>query len=154
MALATETDPVQLVLDILEASGVARYTDGKPGRIVRSSEFSPSQKRDYEQGDAAYVYAVGDIQMQPLDGSGDSYTENAQVAVDIWTLRGESVARSLAEDVRDVINDYWTDNEANTEWVTVRVTSENDYTHETFRENPGQHDRHLVTATMMRVEPV
>lgn len=157
MALATETDPVQLILDILDASVAGDYdnANGKPGRIVRSGEFSPGEKRAYEQTDALYLYAVGDVTKQPIGGSGQKKMETAQVAADVWTLDGEGLADTLAEDVEDIVDAYWTDNKASTEWTTVRVVSENDYTHEAFRSDTvGQHDRHLVTAELMRNKSV
>jgi hypothetical protein len=156
MSVPTTTDPVAFVLAILDASQDADYANenGKPARVARSGDYSPEEKRRYEQ-DALYVYSIGEVNNQAFAGSGDAKLKNAQVGVDVWTLSGESVAWNIGEDVESIIDEYWTDNRSTTRWVTVRVTSENDYSHETFHDSTvGQHDRHLVTVTLMRDKSV
>lgn len=156
MSISTETDPKRLIRRILTASQDADYANerGKPSRTAFSGDYSPDEKKRYEQ-DALYIYTVGEVNHEAFDGSGDAKLKRAQVAVDVWTLADEDVAHAIAVDVESIIDAYWTDNRATTRWVTIRVTSTNDYTHEAFADSTvGQHNRHLVTASLMRDDDV
>lgn len=149
MSVTASNDPVQTVLDLLDAAVAGEFSNpnGKPTRITRSSEYAPSDKSAYEAGDALYVYASGGSGIE-AQGT-DTYTEAFRVSTDIWTLDGEDVAHAIARDVQGVLNDYWTDNSTATVWTTVRPFDIQDYRHETFADF-GQHDRLLVEGRLMR----
>lgn len=151
MSTTTSIDPVQTVLDLLNAATAGDWSNagGTPSRIARSSEYPQSDKAAYEAGDAIYVYVSGGEGIDP-EGT-DTFTEQFRVSCDLWTLNGEDRAHAIARDIQDILNDYWTDNSTATNWTTVRPFDIQDYRHETFADF-GQHDRLLVESQLMRLD--
>lgn len=151
MALATETDPVQATLDALNASAVGEWTNanGKPGRIADNDDYSSHDKSAYEGDDALYVYLAAAEPLTSMDGSGDKFEENADVAVEVWTLDSGRVSRGIGWDVVSVANAYWTDNKTSTQWVTFRPANVHEMGHESTA-SFGQHNVTLVTLHVMR----
>lgn len=153
MSVTDATDPVQAILDLLDATDDADYTNAgtKPTRIIDSGAYSPSEKNAYEAGDALYVYQSGTEGITPAGT--DTYTEEYRVSIDLWTLGGRDHARALARDIQLILDGYWDDNTQTTPWVTVRPAMVTDYRHETF-EPFEQHDRLLIEVRLMRLDGV
>lgn len=125
MSVSTSTDAVTTVIDILEATELADWTNpgGKPERIARSGDYTPREKNAYEQSDALYLSPSGEDTFSTFSADNDRYEQTAMVAVDCRTLGGRDRARQIARNVRHIVRAYSFDNSTDTTWTTIRPVS-------------------------------
>lgn len=150
MSVTSETNPILAVIDILDASAAADWSNanGKPERIDRDGEYSMSDKRAYEGDDAVYVgRADGGGVIEPLDATGDKRQETFEITCEAWTLTGDIA--DINQDLISILSDYWTDNKTTTPFVTVRPFNTRDLSEQSWGDH-GQHDRGLVSGRLMR----
>lgn len=152
MALEIDTTNAEdFVLHILMEADESQWTTpvGEPDRIAPVVDYTPNEKANYER-DAIYCYLNGQATVTPMDGSGDAKEERVEVVVDPW-LYGDSVdyEDEFSRDIIEIVNQYWTENKNETEWVTVRTVR--------YEVRPGpiamhseMHGGELVAVELMR----
>jgi hypothetical protein len=156
MSTTSEPNPVDAIVDILEATDDTDYAndDGKPNRIARSDDYTQKQKRAYYQTDALYVRGdpAGGAEQTAHDATGEKYQERATVLIEVWSPESDQRATSIGRDVHAAVRAYWTDNAVETVWTTIRPSTVNDWTDESF--NTGKHSLYGVVVDMMRLGDV
>lgn len=122
MALATETDPVQTVIDLLDATTDSDFTGSKPAHVERYEEREARIKAQ-RSGDALYVFQPAETDVAQLAADYSALDHSSVVHVEAWTLTGSAKAWELAEDVHDhVTTQYGVDNKSSTQWQVIRPT--------------------------------
>lgn len=161
MSVTTADDPVAVVLDIIDNTTDSDWTrQSKPN----AERQEASEQRVKAQRSADYVYcyspAEGTISQIGVDGDDadhvDFYEESQTVRADFWILKDggttnpESVAYDYVMDFREVLQTYWEDNRAKTNWRMVRVESQDDLRQES-QPNTADHYRIVVLVRLERL---
>lgn len=133
------TDPVQAIIDILSGAsttsggyglaygylygGAETWTNAAPE--VHQWESKSQEYREQNPDPALYVWSPSESDRPAFAGEYDLIDERQFVGVSVWTTSEQDVV-DYAGDVVDLLEEYGTDNEVRTAWVTIRPSSEND----------------------------
>lgn len=129
MALATEKDPVQTLLDILDATSDSDYTGSKPSDIEKLQAHDRNWKHN-RSNEMLFVWRPTEGDMG--QSSTESYNETQVVQVEAWSPTSEDKAWEVIRDVRDHIWDnYGYDNGSSTDWHRIQPVAGIDHRAET-----------------------
>ena len=134
MSVTSATDPVQAIVDVLDAAGVGDWANGgaEPDRLERTESSEPSDKtRNSRLGDVSlYVFSPADGDLQKFSADDDAL-QTEVVQVDVYTDDAD-VTNNFASDVISIVADYATDNAQETAWVDIWPTTPTDNTGQAF----------------------
>lgn len=124
-ATSSSDDPVQTIIDLLSGTAEADWPNGtKPDPIEDRWTTSRNEKRR-RKSPAAYVHSP-DIGTQEQYGrDADVKVQTEVIDVDVWA-RDSGDADTIASDVITILEDFWNDSKANTNWNRIRPQSVND----------------------------
>lgn len=150
MSVTSSTDPVQTVLDVLQATSDSDWTGVKPTHIERVEDSPRKLKENRVEEDAVYVWSPAEGDFPPASAGVDDYLDVQVVQCDAWaapeTSRG---AGEIAGDIRSyVASNFWRDRKQQTVWNEIAPDSEDD-------RRASQRARgsdHEVVAVQLRLE--
>lgn len=161
VSVTTADDPVAVVLDIIDDSTDSDWSrQSKP--TAERQEASEQRVKAQRSSDYVYCYAPaqGTFEQIGVDGDDpdhvDFYEESQLVRADFWILNDgdtanpESVAYDYAMDFREVLQPYWEDNRAKTNWRAVRFETQEDLRQEAHP-NKADHYRVVVLVRLERL---
>ena len=119
MSVTDNPNPVDAVVEILEATDTAEWQNTKP-KIFRADESTP-QGRENETGDAIYVRSVQSLQLERFSADPQEQTEDGTVEVLVYSL-SERRSREHARDIVGFFRDLLNDNYDQTDFLTVEPT--------------------------------
>ncbi len=125
LATSTSTDPVQTIEDLLTGTVSGDYPNGtKPDPIEKhwESEYRTKANRS---GTAAYVRSPQVGEQEQISTAGETKDQTERVDVEIWGDDQGTVA-TIAGDVEAILEDYWNDRTANTQWTRIRTLGQDD----------------------------
>lgn len=137
MSITGKDDPVEVIIDLIDNSTDSDWARTSVPSVERQ-EASTQKTKGNRSGDYAYVYSVGEGNLEVLGVDADAsdgftdYIENKVVRVDFWVMDNASQsdaagqAYDLALDFREVIQSQWLDNRQDTDWDKVRPVREID----------------------------
>lgn len=148
MSVSTSKDPIQTILDILDAdTSDSDWTNSKPSPIERY-EASSFGIKDERQGDAVYLWQPGESPIDQQGANWDRYTETHFVQAECWTDVSATRANEMVRDVRSLVVAFATDNKSSTEWNEIAPDAEEDYRHESHGATRADH---YVEAEVVRL---
>jgi hypothetical protein len=118
MSVTNADDPVETVLDILDAH--TGWTNTTP-EIYRMDETTP-KGRENTQADSIYVRATATTELDRFSADPESQTENAGVDMLIYSL-DNTRAKTLGEDLKALFQGYMNDNFTDTNWHNIEPTN-------------------------------
>lgn len=128
MSVSTSTDPVQTIVDILEAAADADWaTAGGPPDVIEKSEatdFSRKQRRDTL--DAVYVLSADSGTVSKIGARYEPYRDERTVRAEVWTPASETLAEAYRQDIRDISLEYANDNQTATAWTQIAPAGDDD----------------------------
>lgn len=124
-ATSSSTEPVDMVVDLLDGAAVGQWTNASPDVFyledVPQADRGPSQ----DQPAHLYVWMPAGGPIEGLSGDWTSTTEQNTVEIQVWSLdRGECAV--YKEDVINFLSLYANDNEENTLFHRVRPSNQDD----------------------------
>ena len=119
MSLTDSTNPVDALIDILEATDTAEWTLDKP-EINRHDDVSP-KGRENKNNDAIYVRSASGVQFDRFSADKADLTADGSPTVLIYSL-AEDRARIHAEDVVGFLRDLMNDNYTQTNFHDIQPT--------------------------------
>lgn len=136
--ITTSADAVQTVIDILDAYdggygsagyGTSAYASSwpsgtKPDPIEYRWDSSRNEKRK-RKTPAAYVYSPDIGTQEQFGRDADVKVQTEIVDIDVWA-RDAATANTIASDAVSILEDFWNDSKAYTQWNRIRPQSTND----------------------------
>jgi hypothetical protein len=128
MSVSTTTDPVKTVIDVLNDGTASEWTNGygTPDFIERLEATQFSTKTNRGASPAIYVWSPADGTFEQMGAGYDAYLEDEIVQCDVWDYDSASRTATIANDVRDIVFDFATDNKQTTKWAEIAPTAESD----------------------------
>jgi len=124
-ATSDATGPVQTVVDLLDGTDSGNWPTGpKPTHIEQSWE-SDYRTKTNRSDPAAYVRSPEDGTIDEFSARSTVKEEDETVVVAVWAL-DDSVVSDIAGDVVSILEDYWSDRTANTNFNRIRPQRVND----------------------------
>jgi hypothetical protein len=108
MSITSASDPVDAIVDILNATDTAEWTFSKP-EIYRHDEVS-SKDRENNQDDAVYVRSLATMELDRFSADNAEQTEDGQVQVLVYSYdanRSNQHARDIVEFLQSLMNDNY-----------------------------------------------
>lgn len=109
MSITSDPDPVDAIVDILNATDTSQWTNTKPS-IYRHDEVA-SKERENKQDDAVYVRSLAAMELDRFSADNAEQTEDGQIQVLVYTLdanRSNQHARDIVEILQSLMNDNYT----------------------------------------------
>ena len=122
MSITQTTNPVDAIVDILEATDDTDYTTEKP-EVFRHDTTTP-QGRENEARDAAYVLSSASNQFDRFGvepGAQDEQTADADVSILVKSLT-KGNGETLARDIRGILQGFMSDNYDRTAFHHIEPT--------------------------------
>lgn len=129
MPLATETDPVDSLKDLLTGTVDSDWdlAGAKPTHI-EATEESERRVKEERAEDAVYLQATIESDHTKLDPEGNQQDELAVVTAEFWTVTSAAQASALKRDCIELIANLANDSNTTTSWVDWRVQEAEDFT--------------------------
>lgn len=137
-ATSTSTDPVQTVIDLLSGTTAANWPSGTKPDPIEHQWDSTQRTKDNRSGVAAYVWSPDIGTQEQLSADGATKDQVETIDVDVWSADPVE-ANDVAGDVVAILEDYWNDKQANTEWHRIRPQSTDDRRAETLARRADHH---------------
>ena len=109
MSVTSDPDPVDAIVEILNATDAAEWTNSKP-EIYRHDEVA-SKERESKQDDAVYVRSLATMELDRFSADNAEQTERGQVQVLVYSYdanRSNQHARDIVEILQSLMNDNYT----------------------------------------------
>lgn len=149
MSVTSSTDPIQTVVDILDATDAGDWPNAgsKPTYIERVEESPRNTKENRTSADAVYVWMPTEGSQDQFSAGVESYLDAAVVQVDAWSASSNSdpagQAHALVEDVRSYFaSNYWTDTAGKSNWHRIEPQASGNTT---AHMNPRKADQGIAT---------
>ena len=110
MSVTSDPDPVDAIVDILNATDTSEWSNTKPS-IYRHDEVA-SKERENKQDDAVYVRSLATMELDRFSADNAEQTEDGQIQVLVYTLdanRSNQHARDIVEILQNLMNDNYTE---------------------------------------------
>lgn len=126
MSITTERDPVDALVEILEAAGTGEFRNTKP-EIYRYDSVAPKGKANTAD-DAVYVFEAAGLTLDRFGvepGSQDEQTEDGGIQIQIWALDATR-AKEHGKDIVRYLQSFLSDNYSESEFLRVEPESLSD----------------------------
>lgn len=149
MALADETDPVQAMKDLLDASAAGDWsnTGAKPSDIEKT-ETTERRIKEERSGDAVYLHSRLETDHRKAGADGSEADEVAVVTVECWSKTGAGQAEALKRDVLSIVADKANDSNSSTAWVDWWPNTSEDFRAQSAGARRADHYIETVSATL------
>ena len=119
MSISDSTNPVDALIEILEATDTAEWTLSKP-EINRHDEISP-KGRENNQDDAVYVRSAAGVSFDRFSADPSDLKQDGSPTVLVYSL-DEDRARTHAGDIVEFLRQLMNDNYAQTAFHNIEPT--------------------------------
>jgi hypothetical protein len=119
MSITSASDPVDAIVDILNATDTAEWTFSKP-EIYRHDTVA-SKARENNQSDAVYIRSLTTTALERFSADNAEQTEDGQIQVLVYTL-DEERSNQHARDIVEIMQDLMNDNYDQTGFLSVEPT--------------------------------
>jgi hypothetical protein len=119
MSVTSASDPVDAIVDILNATDTAKWTNTKP-EIYRHDEVA-SKERENKQDDAVYVRSLATMELDRFSADNAEQTEDGNIQVLVYSL-DEDRSNQHARDIVEVLQSLMNDNYEQTGFLSVEPT--------------------------------
>ena len=119
MSVTSDSDPVDAIVEILEATDTGEWTNSKP-EIHRHDEVT-SKERENKQDDAVYVRSLATMELDRFSADNAEQTEDGQVQVLVYTLAANR-SNQHARDIVEILQSLMKDNYTQTGFLSVEPT--------------------------------
>jgi len=126
MSITTERDPVDALVEILEAAGTGEFRNTKP-EIYKLHETTPKGRQN-NRNDALYILESAGTDLNRFGvfpNQRDSQTEDGHVQCYLYSLNEQRV-KTQAQDVVNYLRVYISDNYSKSDFLNIEPTNISD----------------------------
>lgn len=139
MATSSSTDPVQTLIDLLTGTPQASWPNGTKPTHIEAWPDTSHDKRLKRADPSVYIRTGQPGDQQPLSKDADHSLNTETVHCDIYSP-DKTEAYTIAEDVEAILEDYWHDENGDTEWTHgIRPQGKEDLREEHSARRSGQY---------------
>jgi hypothetical protein len=119
MSITSDPDPVDAIVEILNATDTSEWTNSKP-EIYRHDEVA-SKERENKQDDAVYVRSLATMELERFSADNAEQTEDGSIQVLVYSL-DEDRSNQHARDIVEILQSLMNDNYDQTGFLSVEPT--------------------------------
>jgi hypothetical protein len=122
---SSSDDPVQAVIDLLSGTSSSNWPNGPKPTYIETSWETDYQTKANRADPAVYVRSPEDGTIESFSARSTIKDESETVVAAVWAT-DDSTASDIAGDVVSILEDYWNDRQANTQFHRIRPRRVND----------------------------
>lgn len=150
MALASEEDPVETLIELLDTNTSDSdwsNAGSKPADIEKTQETERRIKEE-RSGDAIYIHSRLESDHNKIDPAGNEMDEVAVVTVECWSKTSDAQAENLKRDVLSLVSDKANDSNNSTSWTDMWPDTSEDYRAQSEDARRADHFVETVNTTL------
>ena len=124
-ATSNSSDSVQTVVDLLDGTDQNNWPTGTKPEYIERSWDSDYRTKSNRADPAVYVRSPEDGTIESFSARSTIKDESETVVAAVWAT-DDSTASDIGGDVVSILEDYWNDRQANTQFHRIRPRRVND----------------------------